>query len=979
MAEQFSASTAFTNMNNNTDGWGDDWGDWNDNSGPAVETTMPKTVGSMQTAPNAPPNTYFQPPQQPQPQQPQQHLQTQYQQPQPQMTPAPGTYLTGGQNRMDQHNHNYVPNYSQGNTGYQQPTMMPPTTANQYSTANYAQPSYDAPATNFFNAPPSHPAPAVPHPPASTTPQLIPTFSQTISDSFDTTASNNSWNWTVPEPPKHSQPTSGPKPQPNENVAPKQSPQQQQSAPVQQYEDFPQQGNLPSAASVQLQRLKAETLSPQWSIESQVSSSDRSLESDPSGDNRGPAQTTTTMRASEAPTSLPAAVPDKLDEVLEALSIKQEPTESTAVAGNSQLESNYRGEQNFPPPPPSIVGTAAAAGPIVNDSLSLTSKTSSTTPPLPPPPIDNPTIASSPASGPPMASGGPPPKAMQIAGSNPFKRTGPRSHTATPGLSGAGASPAAVVPPSTNAGGAFFYQQQTQHPALLQPASVEEQHNIESLTPENQEILVETRSSEQTMENQEIAPNNDRNQYLQTGHLSEDGYGVEGTTSMSGNSRTLQATGSDEVETNHGDANDGRLPPPGLSRYVPGQNEQQPEPFVASSVAVGQSFPSHRRDWIEWFRNVSDLSLERQADGEVSDSTTPAAPPTIMPAASMAGPGARNDHLHHHHHHNHLHERRVDMSDRNLYRVPGEDDNHTHLNQQRVVPGGGTENDRPMPAPASSAVPVSSAASVMLNSVASLDMPEEQRELVMDGENPDDRREDSLVGGNADPIPSAAGAGSSAAVAASGAAALETESNVTVDSTYRMEPSNTSTADESDKGGFYGGAAGSSKGGRREDDNLRRSNKSKSSRDRYDTEDSDYSEHERRRRDRVAESSSSQRQERSRRTNGDREKDKQRKDNGRDRDRDRDRERDRDRDRDRDYYYRDRDRERNRYDRDRGERYGRNSKYDRDSRYETDGSKYETERSTRYEKEDRRYGSSTTRDDYYRKRDERGPTDDSRG
>ncbi|XP_053660857.1 uncharacterized protein LOC128709857 [Anopheles marshallii] len=1014
MAEQFSASTAFTNMNNNTDGWGDDWGDWNDNAATNVDTAMSKTIGNVQATPNAPPNAYFQ-----QQQQPQQHLQTQYQPQHMNPTPAGTTYLNSGANRMDQHNHNYLPNFAQGPGGYQQ-QMMAPSTANQYPTTNYAppQPAYGQ-TNNFFNAPSSHSVSASQrpssHPPASTTPQLVPTFSQTISDSFDTTA-GNSWNWTVPEPLNHAHPSIS-KVQTDESVAPKQLPQQPPAPQLQQqYEDFPQPGHI-LPANAQMQRLKAETLSPQWSIESQVSSGDRSLESDPSGDNRGTSQPNTGMPSDEdtsyatpfPPSSAAPSldgVPDKLDEVLEALSIKQEAMES--VGGHSNLESNYRGEQTFPPPPPSIVGTASA-GPLVNESLTHASKTSSTTPPLPPPPIDNPTMASLSAgggpppsmSGPPMASG-PPPKAMQIASSNPFKRTGPRSHTATPGLGVGGPSTASIVPPSnasiappsTNAGGTFFYQQQTQHPALLQPAPVEEVHgnNIETLTPENQEILVETRS-EQSMENQEIAPNNDRNQYLQTGHLSEDGYGAETPSATVSSRAALQVVSGSEMGASHGDANDSRLPPPGLSRYVPGQNEQQPEPFVQS--AVGQNFPEPPPGLDRMvpgmdLQNVSDLSLERQADGEVSDST-PA--PVIMPTVAMS---ARNDHLHHHHNHHghHHHDRRVDMSDRNLYRVPGEDDNHNHHNQQRVVPGGGLENERPVPAPSSvpsagaiSAIPGASSSAGLINAVATLDMPEEQRELVMDGENPDDQREDSLVGGNSVPVMSAAGSGSSAAGASGVPIALETESNVTVD-TSRMEPSNTSTADDSDKGGFYGPGTSSKGAGRREDDNLRRSNKSKSSRDRYDTEDSDYSEHERRRRERetsvgvaggsgTVADSGTQRHERSRRTGGmpgDRDKDK-RKDNGRDRDRDRDRERDRDRDRD--YDYRDRDRERNRYDRDR-ERYGRSSKYDRESRYETDGSKYETERSTRYDKEDKRYGGST-RDDYYRKREERGPADDARG
>ena len=60
MAEQFSASTAFTNMNNNTDGWGDDWGDWSETPGDPGQL---KPNATMQPpAPNAPSTAYFQQP-----------------------------------------------------------------------------------------------------------------------------------------------------------------------------------------------------------------------------------------------------------------------------------------------------------------------------------------------------------------------------------------------------------------------------------------------------------------------------------------------------------------------------------------------------------------------------------------------------------------------------------------------------------------------------------------------------------------------------------------------------------------------------------------------------------------------------------------------------------------------------------------------------------------------------------------------------
>uniref|UniRef100_A0AAG5DLR4 Sec16 Sec23-binding domain-containing protein n=1 Tax=Anopheles atroparvus TaxID=41427 RepID=A0AAG5DLR4_ANOAO len=1064
MAERFSASAAFTNMNNNNsaDGWGDDWGDWNEtpSSGSTMTTAAaagpPKPFGAKQPPPVGPTSTtatnqYFQ-----------------QQQPPPMHPPSGGQQYFDGPPSVDQHNHNYLPNQSapQGypvgasNAGYQQlhPTMV--TQQQMYSNVGYnpPQPVYGQ-ANSFFNATPTPPAqqpapiasPHRPpsHPPASTTPQPVPTFSQTISDSFDTTA-GNSWNWNAAEPTTR------------DTMAPKQPPL------AQSYEELPRQTQSYMTAPVQnahLQQVKEETRSPQWPMESQLSSSDRSPENENNPDPRSSQPPTNAMPSNEEragvamgtsvpppaqsvagvvenqhpaafssyqsaqptkPPQLPsgytqAGVPDRLDEVLEALSVvKQEANEPGNMGG---LDGSYR-EQSFPPPPPSIAG--ASGGPMVNEALHHATKASSTTPPLPPPPVDGgsgPATAQAPPPLPPPTSvakaTGPPPKALQSAGAsaNPFKRVGGRSHIATPGL--AMAPPTSTVDsvvaptPATNVGaaGAFYYQQQqAQLPTLLQPQPQaafppgEEANNVETITPENQEILVESRTAEQHVENHEIAPStHDRNQYLQTGHLSEDGYGGEVAGS---NGRTHPSSlASAQVAGAGAGPNDRRLPPPGLSRYVPGQNQQQPDTSVPPA---GQSFPEpppgldRMVPGMDLHENASNLSLlERQADGEVSDGTTAGPSALQSPSSASVSTGHASQHYHHGHHHNH---ERVDMSDRNLYRVPGESDNHHH-NQQRVVPGG-LENDRVAPvAPASAlatatgyggtiTVPVvapsgSSSAVGLGASVAALDMPEEQRELVMDGENPDDRREEPLVGGNPEPVPAGG-------VAPPAGTTVETDSNVTIDTSRNVEPSNTSTADESDKDGFYGAAAAGSKG-RREDDSLRRSNKSKSSRDRYDTEDSDYSEHERRRRDRESSlgvaggagasgaaaaaggtlaDAGSHRHERLRhRTAGGAERDKdKRKESGRgERAGDRDRERERDpRERgDRDYDYRDRDR--TRYDRDR-ERYGRSSKYDRESRYETDGSKYETERSTRYDKDDKRYSSA--RDDYYRKRDERGPGGD---
>ncbi|XP_050097370.1 uncharacterized protein LOC126578635 isoform X3 [Anopheles aquasalis] len=998
MAEQFSASAAFKNLNNNTDGWGEDWGDWNETPAPAATAVSNPMMGKPLQAGNsvAPtstvPNQYFH-------QQQQQQPSAYYNQQQPHGGYPPTSesvpQLRDDVSNVDHRNQNYMPNYNAtqgyGATPYHYPPAQQPQTSVQapppsepqaYGNAPHSAAGYGS-ANSFFNAPPMQQLPPQrppSHPPASTTPQLVPTFSQTISDSFDTSA-GNSWNWSVSDSAKTRTPSTGPTP-PHESAPATGQSWQIEENHISSSELSVDEHAPPRASSQQASTTSSLSLDGNPSQQARFAMPDgfehRSSSSGETAVNPAarsvyqppplPSQT-----ASSVATTAQAAVPDRLDEVLEALSLKQESHDSNT----SNQESSYR-EQAFPPPPPSIAGNHSSGsgngGPLVHESLNHATKSASTTPPLPPPPLDNNTPVA-----PPVAAA-PPPMAMPVVGppkmgppagsaANPFKRAGPRSHIATPGL-GASAPIAAsgYAPPAANSLHSTQQQQQQQpSPPVPRPAPIipPEPINFESSSvPENREILSEPDVPEV------VQPSNDRNQYLQTGHLSEDGY-----------------VGGEE----HQDTADARMPPPGLSRYVPGQNQQQPT--LGQAVSGAQSFPEPPPGLDRMIpgtdlttNELNDFSLERQADGEVSDQS--ANPPVSA--------GIRNDlphHSHHHHGHHHARSERVDMTDRNLYRVPGESDHQQQQQQQqvRVVPG--LEDDRSTAVGASASASVSQPPVGHANAVASLAR-EEQRELIMDGENPDDRREEPIDGGNGD-TEGPAGGSVGAVIVPAATPAEPAESSVDPPPVRPTEPSNTSTGEDSEKerGGFYG------KGGsRREDDTVRRSNKSKSSRDRYDTEDSDYSDSERRRRDRetnpgtqAAATGHSQRGERSvRNVRGDREKD-TRKDAGhrseRERDRDRDRERDRERDRDRDYEYRDR--ERNRYDRgDRDRGYGRSSKYDRDSRYETDGSKYETERSTataaRHEKDEpsKRYRDRDAREEYYRKRggaEDRGaPGEDGR-
>ncbi|XP_055588526.1 uncharacterized protein LOC129740902 isoform X2 [Uranotaenia lowii] len=900
MAEPFSASAAFTNSsnNNNNDGWGDDWGDWGGNSNPVAQPP-PKASAPQQTVPvNT--NQYFQ---QKQPQYP----------------------------HLDQSNRNFIQNVAP-QAGLQQPSYQNyggPVGQSHFqqpyaATHQQQHPSFgQVPApTAFFNQqpnrPPSHPTP-------STTPQ---SFNQNITDSFNTN-SGDSWNWSAKE-----VPPVAPSPKPAE--VPQYPPPTQHQVNAFQDHSYPQQTPSPNNFSIpgagnntqptqqppkaivpQLARLKNETLSPQWSIESQVSqtSSDRSIESGEIGESRSshtiPSDDGSSGRVQGVPVenyehvgnynqfAAPPPV-DKLDEALSALNIKHEPQPETSVVEQESRPDTYR-ESSFPPPPPSIANQQSMPA----DGALLPPKSSSQTPPLPPPPTEQPNQGppQGPPPGPPISQG--PPKGT--ASGNPFKRVGSRSQHATLGRG--------TVPPLTSNN--FFYQ-------LLEMA------NVEMPTPENQEI---PGPRVENFENLEIVPSNDRNQYLQTGHLSEEGY------SSSQRDDQQQPVGDDS------------LPPPGLSRYVPGQ-QQQPD---NNQQLSGHSFPPPGLDRMipgtDLDTATPDLNMERQIDGEVSDS---ASTPIVRSSAS-------GDHHHGSHHHSHRQQPQEEISDRNLYLVPGESDNTHHSNPQRVIPG--VEDDRPSQV---------NYAPIAASPIMDIPINEQQRELVMDGENPHDppvlpiqveiSRDEPIEGANTFDEPANSNANQNAA------GITETDASLTVEGS-RKDPSNTSTADESDKerSMYYG----KGKPARREEDPLRRSTKSKSSRDRYDTEDSDYSDREgRRRREREGSNGIEAQQRDRRRGGGDRDKEKERrKDGGRDRDRDPERDRDYDH-RDRDYDYRDR--ERGRYDRDR-DRYGRGGgKYERDDRrYETDGSKYDAERSTRYDRDGDGGKRYMSREEYYRKREER--------
>lgn len=317
----------------------------------------------------------------------------------------------------------------------------------------------------------------------------------------------------------------------------------------------------------------------------------------------------------------------------------------------------------------------------------------------------------------------------------------------------------------------------------------------------------------QQPENLELAPHNDRNEYLQTGHLSEEGNNA--------------ASGHHHVPV---DANNDHLPPPGLSRLVLGEPEASQVPQLQSQDTANHPMPVLDRMIPGTDLNYStNLSLERQADGQDTDESTTPAPMWPGPAVSTHQPSENQVYVP---------TGSESGNDRNLYLVAGES---TDDNIQRVVTG--------------------------VENVENLEVPivEQQRELEMDGENVDDNfqpnranipsstvreREEPIEGANTmDEIvqttfvqlpPSTSNATPNLAVTQSDSVE-DLDSGTNYNQKYNSNPSTGN--DDSDKEKSYYNRKGA--GSRRSEERSKRrgtdEKHDKHHDKRYETEDTDYS------------------------------------------------------------------------------------------------------------------------------------------
>lgn len=313
--------------------------------------------------------------------------------------------------------------------------------------------------------------------------------SQNVSESF---ANDETWNWTVDDNQKNQE-------------------QVKETKPPEKYQETDNTEHLQHAA---VSRIKNETLTPQWSIESQVSqdSSDDVLLTSES-DNRSKLSRSSTI--SQSPTT--PASNDNTESVTNRVEnvevfensierIEQSMQELVLGAENKEIispETKNEPPKEYTPPPPRNPQENFTPPPKNISQENLIKE------PTPPPRL------------PPLTSD---------SNKNPYKRTLNRK-----------------VPKDTE----------------IYPNQV----NLETL-PDNSErpdqdpVKVVRKSSvqQQWAENCEIAPINDRNQYLETGQLSD--------------AEVYQYDNTQNTE------NTDSLPPPGLRRLVLGQLEQETTPIV---------------------------------------------------------------------------------------------------------------------------------------------------------------------------------------------------------------------------------------------------------------------------------------------------------------------------------------------------------------------------------------------------------------
>lgn len=263
------------------------------------------------------------------------------------------------------------------------------------------------------------------------------------------------------------------------------------------------------------------------------------------------------------------------------------------------------------PRPPSSSGSL----PLPPSSSANLAASSSTLPPpfLPPHSISNATLLPAlPSANLPLPNLPPPNFPPPTSAANPFKHAGPLSHK-THNKSNANVTPMQFPPQMPTTVSQSIVNKAPQHRL---PVGFEA--NLET-TPDNSErpdqpqmaAFRQMPVTQQVPDNLEVAPQNDRNEYLQTAHLSGGDYGENTDFSRNAPPPGLRrmVVGQQETEYSQSLNMSGDEPPPGLSRMVPGQqNETETDYSQAGSNYMDRQIDGQPTD--------NNGRPYRQADGQ---------------------------------------------------------------------------------------------------------------------------------------------------------------------------------------------------------------------------------------------------------------------------------------------------------------------------------------------------------------------------
>ncbi|KAI5637370.1 sec23-binding domain of sec16 domain-containing protein [Phthorimaea operculella] len=474
-------------------------------------------------------------------------------------------------------------------------------------------------------------------PPAQPQQQQVYNNANVIEESF---ASTDTWNWSMEDkkeakdvPAPKQDPAVLPTEKPVENQSVNQHPPRSSSnasshGPAEEVRSLSDREvvkeRLPNLALGK--RIHLENLTPQWSIESQMSQeSSDGPQTHSEGTYRSDNQSRNSSKSSPGVNTENSNFnyPQSTEDYTPSTEWSRHSNEDTLVDNNqsgSRREShdelanslrdmnianreNPAPEQTLPTresvqPPPSI--SPANLPPPVSSFMPPPTMPLPTMPPAPPvtagaglPPPTSSAILPPPTNFPPSSSS-----------TNPFKQSGPFSHKKVPS-----ASPSLQSFPPTSS-------TNLTSPNVVNKVS-QSQHrvpvgfgaNLET-TPDNSERPDQPQMSafrpapipQQVPDNLEVAPQNDRNEYLQTAHLSSSDYGENTDFSRNVPPPGLRRMVVGQQESEYGQSLNisGDEPPPGLARMVPGQQTEADNSY-----------------------NQAENYMERHVDGQLTDSGRP--------------------------------------------------------------------------------------------------------------------------------------------------------------------------------------------------------------------------------------------------------------------------------------------------------------------------------------------------------------------